>query len=236
MINVLLLDVVLIRYNRQTNKYLSLPYNNRMNQNTHNLDCQIKESQFVKGIRGDDPILEEEVPQIVFAGRSNVGKSSTLNQLLGQGIARVSSTPGKTQEINFFSIEDTQAYVVDLPGYGYAKMSASRADKLRKQMIWYLASSGAPIALLCLVIDVRRGLQDLDRDLLDIASGEGIPVLVVANKIDKCNQAERVAAERQLESDLDSHPAVVQGVLAFSAKTGRGKEELCKVIQSIYAV
>jgi len=201
----------------------------------HNSECNINNIRFVKGIRGDDSILTEQIPQIAFAGRSNVGKSSTLNRLLGRGIARVSSTPGKTQEINFFSIEMNSAYVVDLPGYGYAKMSAERANKMRKQMIWYLASK-APIVLICLVIDIRRGLGDMDRDLLDIASGEGRPVVVVANKIDKCNQKERVAAERKLEKDLESHPEIIYGVIAFSAKTGKGSNALCKVIQSIYAV
>jgi|AntRauTorcE11897_2_1112592.scaffolds.fasta_scaffold00394_28 GTP-binding protein len=206
-----------------------------MTNDMHNRECRIKNVSFVKGIRGEDPILAESIPQIVFAGRSNVGKSSTLNRLLGQGIARVSSTPGKTQEINFFSIEKETAYVVDLPGYGYAKMSANRADAMRKQMIWYLASE-APIALLCLVIDIRRGLSDMDRDLLDIASGEARPVVIVANKIDKCNQKERVAAERKLDKDLESHPEIIHGVIAFSAKTGRGSDALCKVIQSTYAV
>ena len=206
-----------------------------MTNDMHNRECRIKNVSFVKGIRGEDPILAESIPQIVFAGRSNVGKSSTLNRLLGQGIARVSSTPGKTQEINFFSIEKETAYVVDLPGYGYAKMSANRADAMRKQMIWYLASE-APIALLCLVIDIRRGLSDMDRDLLDIASGEARPVVIVANKIDKCNQKERVAAERKLDKELESHPEIIHGVIAFSAKTGRGSDALCKVIQSTYAV
>ncbi|MEX2514805.1 MAG: ribosome biogenesis GTP-binding protein YihA/YsxC [Candidatus Paceibacterota bacterium] len=207
-----------------------------MNQSTHNDDCRIKNARFVKGIRGEDLILQESVPQIVFAGRSNVGKSSTLNKLLGQKIARISSTPGKTQEINFFSIEGGTAYVVDLPGYGYAKMNGKQAESMRKQMIWYLGSSKAPIALLCLVIDIRRGLGGLDRDLLDIASGEAIPVLIVANKVDKCNQKERTAAERKLEADLESHPGIIQGVIAFSAETGRGRNTLCEVIQSIYAV
>lgn len=207
-----------------------------MNENTHSQDCRIQNARFVKGIRGEDSILSEELPQIVIAGRSNVGKSSTVNRMLGAGKAKVSGSPGKTQEINFFSIDKDAAYLVDLPGYGYAKMSAARADKLRKQMIWYLAESQAPIALLLLVIDIRRGLGDHDRDLLDIASGEQIPVVIIANKIDKCNQKERVAAERKLEADIESHSHIIQGVLAFSAKTGRGASELCEIIKSIYAV
>jgi len=190
--------------------------------------------KFVRGVVGDDSILEEDKPNIVVAGRSNAGKSSVINRLLGGQFAHTSSTPGKTQEINFFSIDDN-AYLVDLPGYGYAKLSAARAEKLRKQMIWYLARSGAPIKLLILVLDVRRGSKGLDRDLLDIAAGEGISVVIVANKIDKCNQKERVAALRSLAEDVTSHPETVKQVLPFSAAKGTGRDELCKIIKSIYA-
>lgn len=200
----------------------------------HKKNCQLKNTQFVKGITGEDSILQESQPQIVVAGRSNAGKSSVINSLVNEKLARVSSTPGKTQEINFYTIND-QAYLVDLPGYGYAKMSAQRAEDMRKQMIWYLARSEAPIALLVLVVDIRRGCEGLDRDLLDIASGEALPVVVVANKVDKCNQSERVAGQRQIEEDVQSHPEVIQGLIAFSAKTGEGRNTLCEIIQSIYA-
>ena len=166
-----------------------------MNQTSHNQECQFKNVKFVRGITGDDSILAEDRPHIVVAGRSNVGKSSVLNRLFNQKLARVSNTPGKTQEINFYDL-NSQAYLVDLPGYGYAKMSGARAEKLRRQMIWYLARSGAPIALLLLVLDIRRGLGELDKDFLDIASGEDLPVVLLANKVDKCNQSERDSAKR----------------------------------------
>lgn len=205
-----------------------------MNKVTHNQDCRIKNPEFVRGITGDDPILEEAKPHIVVAGRSNAGKSSVINRVINQKLARVSGTPGRTQEINFYSL-DNQAYLVDLPGYGYAKMSASRAEEMRKQMIWYLARSGAPIALLVLVVDIRRGCKGLDRELLDIASGEGLPVIVLANKVDKCNQSERVKGERGIKDDISSHPNVVDGIIAFSAQTGEGRDTLCNIIQSIYA-
>jgi GTP-binding protein len=201
---------------------------------THNSDCQIKNVQFIKGITGNDPILEEDRPHIVVAGRSNAGKSSVINRLLTQEVAHTSRKPGKTQEINFFSI-DNAAYLVDLPGYGYAKVSARRAEKLRKQMLWYLVRSGAPIKLLLLVLDVRRGCKGLDRDLLDIASGEGFSVVIVANKVDKCNQKERVAALRELEEDVTSQPQSVKQLFPFSAVKGTGREELCAIIKATYA-
>lgn len=209
-------------------------YNSRMNDTMHKKNCQLKNVEFVKGITGEDPILNEPQPQIVVAGRSNAGKSSVINSLVNESLARVSSTPGKTQEINFYSI-DGRAYLVDLPGYGYAKMSARQAEDMRKQMIWYLSRSEAPITLLVLVVDIRRGCEGLDRDLLDIASGEALPVVVVANKVDKCNQSERVAGKRKIEKDIQSHPEVLQGLVAFSTKTREGKNTLCEIIQSIYA-
>lgn len=202
------------------------------NQQTN--DCVIDSVKFVRGITGTDEILEDDRPHIVAAGRSNVGKSSVLNTVVNQEIARVSKTPGKTTEINLYLI-DEKAFLVDLPGYGYAKMSATQAEKMRKQMIWYLARSGAPLALLVLVIDIRRGIQAIDRDLLDIASGERIPVVIVANKIDKCNQSELVAAERKLANDLKSHPDITVDVIKFSAHDGTGRVELCAIIKSVYA-
>lgn len=206
-----------------------------MSKTTHNSDCQIKNAEFVRGITGDDPILQEDRPHIVVAGRSNAGKSSVINTLTNQKLARVSGTPGHTQEINFYSIDNKAAYLVDLPGYGYAKMSASKAEDMRQQMIWYLARSAAPIVLLVLVVDIRRGCEGLDRELLDIASGEGLPVVLVANKVDKCNQSERVHGKRQIQEDAASHPNVLQGLIAFSATEGEGEEALCEIIQSTYA-
>lgn len=205
-----------------------------MNENTNNKPCSIQSVKFVRGITGEDEILEEPHPHVVVAGRSNSGKSSVINTVVGEKVAHVSKKPGKTQEINFFEIDKT-AYLVDLPGYGYAKMSAKEADRMRKQMIWYLARSGAPIQLLVLVVDIRRGLQDIDRDLLDIASGEGMPVIVVANKVDKCNQSERAHGRQKISEGVKSHPQTVIGLVEFSAAKGTGKEALCEIITSYYA-
>jgi len=204
-----------------------------MNQTSHNQECQFKNVKFVRGITGDDSILAEDRPHIVVAGRSNVGKSSVLNRLFNQKLARVSNTPGKTQEINFYDL-NSQAYLVDLPGYGYAKMSGARAEKLRRQMIWYLARSGAPIALLLLVLDIRRGLGELDKDFLDIASGEDLPVVLLANKVDKCNQSERDSAKREIQKQTTDYPDVIEGLIVFSATKGTGQTTLCQLIQSVY--
>lgn len=190
--------------------------------------------EFIKSITGDDPILKEQTPNIVFAGRSNAGKSSVINTVSGVSVARVSQKPGKTQTINFYAVGDKQAYLVDLPGYGYAKMSAKQAEKIRKQMIWYLARSRAPIALLVLVVDIRRGLRDIDQQLLDIAAGEAIPTVIVANKVDKCNQSELVQNRRSLQEEVNERPDIRPNLLEFSAQEGRGKAQLSQLIQQYY--
>ena len=188
----------------------------------------------MKSITGEDPILERTIPHIVFAGRSNAGKSSVINAVSGSSLAKVSQKPGKTQAINFYSVASDQAYLVDLPGYGYAKMSAQEADTIRKQMIWYLARSGAPIALLVLVVDIRRGLQDIDNELLDIAAGEGIPTVIVANKVDKCNQSERVHNRRQLQEQVNERTDIRPDLLEFSAEDGTGVDQLSRLIRQYY--
>jgi GTP-binding protein len=190
--------------------------------------------EFVKSITGEDPILERAIPHIVFAGRSNAGKSSVINAASGSSLANVSQKPGKTQTINFYSVAADQAYLVDLPGYGYAKMSAQEADTIRKQMIWYLARSGAPIALLVLVLDIRRGLQDIDNELLDIAAGEQIPTVIVANKVDKCNQSERVHNRRQLQEQVNERTDIRPDLLEFSARDGTGVDQLSTLISQYY--
>ncbi|MEK7118004.1 MAG: ribosome biogenesis GTP-binding protein YihA/YsxC [Patescibacteria group bacterium] len=145
---------------------------------------------FARGIRGSDPILHDGKPQVAFAGRSNVGKSSVVNALLNARLARTSSTPGKTQEINFFELGG-KGYFVDLPGYGYAKMPAGAKEKIRKHILWYLASGEVKPKLLILILDARIGVTDSDRDLIHVARAEGHPMLILANKIDKLTKNER---------------------------------------------
>jgi GTP-binding protein len=205
--------------------------------NTHdptNQSDTLEGVEFVKSITGEDPILEKVIPHIVFAGRSNAGKSSVINAVSGSSLAKVSQKPGKTQTINFYTVGADKAYLVDLPGYGYAKMSAKEADTIRRQMIWYLGQSEAPIALLVLVVDIRRGLQDIDNELLDIAAGEQIPTVIVANKVDKCNQSERVHNRRQLQEQVNERLDVRPDLLEFSAQDGTGVDQLSALISQYY--
>ncbi len=184
----------------------------------------INSADFIKGIKGTDDILSDGVPQIVFAGRSNVGKSSVINSILGRrSLVKASGTPGKTQELNFFLI-NKKVYFVDLPGYGYAKMSKTNSDKLRRMLIWYLTESEATPRKVILIVDAQVGVTKLDLDMLEILRESNYDVLIVANKIDKLNQRERNKNIKQIKEQTNFP------TFGYSAKKGAGKEELLERI------
>lgn len=165
--------------------------------------------RFTRGIHGSDPILGTPYPQIAFVGRSNVGKSSIINALLGGVFARVSATPGKTQEINFYTVDD-RLFVVDLPGYGYAQLPIPIQEKIRKHILWYLGSDEVRPKLVLLILDARVGVTQADRELIEVVRAEQHPLLVVLNKWDKLNQSEAVHALRDFQTeypDLEALPA-----------------------------
>ena len=164
--------------------------------------------EFARGILGTDPILHDGKTQIAFVGRSNVGKSSAINALLGMTIARTSSTPGKTQEINFYLVEG-KFYFVDLPGYGYANLPAKEAEKIRKYILWYLTSGEVRPKLIVLIIDARVGITSYDQELIALARENEHSILVLANKIDKLTKNERAKILNKLAeefSDLEIIP------------------------------
>lgn len=161
-------------------------------------------------------------PEVAFAGRSNVGKSSAINRLVGRrGLARTSSTPGRTQQLNFFGINDTLV-LVDLPGYGYAKVSQTARAAWRPLVESYLGSRGI-LAGVVLIVDVRRGLEEEEHQLLDYLSALAVPALVIATKLDKLNRGEQARALK----------AIATGpvpVVPFSAVTGEGVPAVWKTI------
>lgn len=169
-----------------------------------------------------------ELPEIVFVGRSNVGKSSLLNVLTGKrSLAKVSSTPGKTQQINFFRIND-QLRFVDLPGYGYAKVSATQRAQWSNLIGSYFAA-GRPLALVLQLIDSRLPLQASDADMIAWFVEQQAPLQIVLTKIDKLGQKDRARQERVL---LGAVQALGSGstLLPFSALKGTGKGELLQTI------
>ena len=177
-----------------------------------------------------DQIPADAIPQIAFSGRSNVGKSSLINTLTGRkSLARVSGAPGKTITINFYDI-DRKLFLVDLPGYGFAKRAP--ADKLQwSQLTDGYFTSNKNIDLLRLVvqlIDSRVGPTKDDRDMLTFLRQGEIPHIVVATKIDKLNATERNAFIQQIQSDPDVSDAGC--IILSSAQNGAGRDDLWEEI------
>jgi GTP-binding protein len=165
-----------------------------------------------------------DLPEIAFLGRSNVGKSSLINTLTTRrALARVSSTPGKTRQINFFRI-DGRLRFVDLPGIGYARVPRAERESWQRLIAAYVGS-GRPIALLVLLLDARHHLQDNDAVLLEWLLAHGLPVQLVLTKTDKLTQSER---SRQLRYFTETAAALGYAgtPLPFSSVTGAGKQEL----------
>ena len=182
---------------------------------------KIQSAEFVRGIKGTDPILNSGLPQIAFVGRSNVGKSSTLNALLNRkDLVLVSKKPGKTTEINFFLV-NAKIYFVDLPGYGYARADIKKREKIKKLIIWYLTSGEVRPALVALITDIQAGFTDFDREMLHIIQEQGYPYVVVANKIDKLNQKEITRELLKMKNESN-----VIEIFPHSAKTKKGMDVL----------
>jgi GTP-binding protein len=164
----------------------------------------------------------DRLPEIAFLGRSNVGKSSLINALTGQkGLAFTSNTPGRTQTINFYRV-DGAFYLVDLPGYGYARVPPGHQQEWKKLIEQYLEKRET-LKLSCLILDPRRGWMDKDLDLKRWLEYHGRQYLVIATKTDKLNQSEQEHGLRAIRQE---------GVepLPFSASTGRGVREIWQAI------
>lgn len=151
---------------------------------------KITSAEFVKGIRGTDPITDDGLMQVAFVGRSNVGKSSLINALTNRKkLVKVGDTPGKTREINFFLIEKS-FYFVDLPGYGYARVGPKEKEALKKLILWYLMASEAKPKLVVVVLDAKVGITVFDTQMIEILRAQGHPFVVAVNKSDKLSQSE----------------------------------------------
>jgi GTP-binding protein len=165
-------------------------------------------------------------PEIAFAGRSNVGKSSLINRLLERKIARTSSTPGRTQQLNFFVVNDTLTFV-DLPGYGYAKVSKQDRQHWRQLIEDYLTSA-RNLRGVIIIVDVRRGPEAEEEALCKFLTHHQRPFLIVATKSDKLKRAELEKQHKALTAQLDGYEP-----LLFSAENNMGKEELWQAIEEL---
>ncbi len=174
----------------------------------------------MKGVMGDDAILEDGTPQIAFIGRSNAGKSSLINSLTGKKkLAITSSTPGRTKEINIFKINNTH-YFVDLPGYGYAKAGGKALEKINKLIVWYLLESKHSPKVVVLIDSVVGPTAD---DLMTLKELErtGKDIVVVANKVDKIKKSHYLNYMKKLGQQIKGHK-----LFPYSSETKVGIEEL----------
>lgn len=171
---------------------------------------------------------DSALPEIAFSGRSNVGKSSLLNRLVGRKkLARVSRTPGRTREINFFRVNDSFV-MADLPGYGYAKVSKARKAEWRPLLEGYIAKT-PQLAGVVQLLDMRRDPSDDDVAMLDFLADLGMPTIVVLTKSDKLTRA---AAAKQADAIARSLLLDPDQTIPFSAVTGEGRDDLASAIAS----
>ena len=178
---------------------------------------------FVKSATTVSDLPAGSRPHVAFVGRSNVGKSSLLNALTGQkGLARVSATPGRTQMINVFDA-DGAYFLIDLPGYGYAKASKEKREVFASIIQEYLWNAPS-LKLVLQIIDARHGLTDLDQEMLTFLRHAKIPVVIVANKVDKLSRSEALAMRRELEKTYSDAK-----IIFHSNVTGDGRGEILRI-------
>ncbi len=181
---------------------------------------QIKKTEFITGMTQKGASLRHEIPQIAFIGRSNVGKSSTINALANnKNLAKTSSYPGRTQQINIFLINDS-TYFVDLPGYGFTKTSKSVRESIGELIDWYFLDSGYEPMVIALIVDANVGPTESDVAMLNYLEESDRNIIVLANKIDKIKQSEYVKKIRKVEEFAGKNT-----VIPFSAEKKKGITE-----------
>lgn len=187
----------------------------------------ITSATFLKSVIRIEECPRDGRPEIAFVGRSNVGKSSLLNALLNRkGLAKTSTTPGKTQMINFFDV-NRRFYFVDLPGYGYAKVPKGVKSEWSRVMTAYLRHR-EPLKLVVQLLDARHTPSDKDHEMLELLRRARVPVLLAATKIDKLSRNERTRNLKAIRADLDLDDDAV--IIPFSAVTAEGVKPLWEII------
>ena len=185
--------------------------------------------EFIKSAVSPKDFIRDGRPQITFAGRSNVGKSSVINTLVRRkNFARVGSQPGKTSQVNYFLV-DGVAFITDLPGYGYAKVSKAERDRWGKLMERYFAEEGL-ITLGVMIVDARHKPTADDGTMADWFKSTGCPMIVVANKTDKVKKSE-LEGNLALIRETLTLPEDAE-LIPFSAEKGTGRDELIKAIEN----
>ncbi|MDY7001859.1 MAG: ribosome biogenesis GTP-binding protein YihA/YsxC [Thermodesulfobacteriota bacterium] len=176
-----------------------------------------------------DQLEEIRAPQTALAGRSNVGKSSLINCLAGQKkLARISSTPGKTRSLNFYRVQPDDFYLVDLPGYGYARYSKAERIKWGKLIETYIHPNPW-LRAVAVLLDCRLDPQKSDLELISYLNSLDIEIIAVLTKADKCKQNEQAARARQWRNILSRGGSP----LLFSSKTGKGRDALWELLRKV---
>lgn len=191
---------------------------------------------FVKGVVSLDQLPDPDMPEVAFIGRSNVGKSSLINAVVGRkALARTSNTPGRTQELNFFNLGEGLAYIVDLPGYGFAKVSKSKVRDWTKLMKNYLRGR---VNLRCVfvLIDARHGLKPSDTEIMEMLDEAGVNYRIVFTKADKQKPTILRDIKDKTEKTLKNHAAAFPLAHSTSAVEGYGIEDFKTSIYQIVSV
>jgi GTP-binding protein len=190
------------------------------------------ETDFVKGVVDMSGLPDADRMEVCFAGRSNVGKSTLINALTGRkGLARASNTPGRTQEINFFTA-GTSHYLVDLPGYGYANAPLPVVEKWQRLLKRYL-SGRQTLRRAFVLIDARHGVKKVDSEILSLLDSSAVTFQCVLTKADKVKAADREKILDQVRGALAKHPAAYPEIVLTSSEKGDGIADLRAIIATL---
>ena len=190
------------------------------------------ETEFVKGVVAMSVLPPADRLEVCFAGRSNVGKSTLINALTGRkALARASNTPGRTQEINFFTVGQDH-YIVDLPGYGYANAPVAVVEKWQRLLKQYL-SGRQTLRRAFLLIDTRHGVKPVDEEIMTLLDRSALTFQVVMTKADKIKTSERDAILDQVRGVLAKHPAAFPEIILTSSEKGEGIPTLRATIATL---
>ena len=193
------------------------------------MSINVQKAEFILSAASPKDFRRDALPQVAFAGRSNVGKSSVINRLLNRkNFARVGAAPGKTTQINYFKI-DNAFYLVDLPGYGYARVSKGERDRWGRLMEGYFADPEL-MTLGVMIVDARHKPTADDCTMAQWYRGAGCPFVVVANKLDKLKKSEVEGNLQRIRETLELGEEDL--VIPFSAEKGTGRDELLRAILS----
>ena len=190
------------------------------------------ETDFVKGVVAMDGLPDPDRPEVCFAGRSNVGKSSLINALTGRkGLARASNTPGRTQEINYFTAGESH-FLVDLPGYGYANAPLPVVEKWQRLLKSYLRGR-VTLRRAFVLVDARHGVKPVDEEIMALLSSSAVTFQCVLTKTDKLKKGDLDKVLTQVREKLAKHPAAYPELILTSSEKGDGIEALRAIIAGI---